>query len=104
MHTATGKVDGMTTDPVMEAALEELDAVLMATRDRTQTKADSMNLEITINLDGAAFTDETGALDGYAARIEVMKITGAIAARIEEGERKATCHDSNGNRCGEWSI
>jgi len=72
-----------------------------------------MQLTITIGLDGAAFVgdEDEEARPGYKqmreriyTRREVEKITGTIAAKIEDGEREGTCRDSNGNTCGTWSL
>ncbi len=62
--------------------------------------------KLEVSTDGAAFADQaTGeGLDRYQARLEILKIVGAAAARIEDGETEGSCRDSNGNTVGSWSL
>jgi hypothetical protein len=53
---------------------------------------------VTFNLDPTVFSDR------YSMRREVERITGAIAARIEDGETQGTGKDSNGNTCATWKV
>lgn len=58
-----------------------------------------MRFTLSVEMDNAAFGD-----DPRDRRIELLKITGAACAKIEDGCTQGGCRDSNGNLVGGWEI
>lgn len=56
-----------------------------------------MQLELTVNLDNAAFEENSYFF-------ELNRITREVLDKISLGDTEGHCFDSNGNRCGDWSI
>ena len=57
-------------------------------------------LVIVVNLDGAAFNQESGDLNVR----EVSNVIGKINYRILDGRESGTVLDSNGNACANFEI
>lgn len=63
-----------------------------------------MTFTLTIKCDNAAFSDEDGTQDIETAGREIARILSETGDKIQRGNDAGVCHDSNGNRVGEFAL
>lgn len=50
------------------------------------------------------FRTDTAAFDDHALPAEVAAILAKVTALVAAGQDEGPCHDTNGNRIGDWAL